>query len=268
MVHKDKYRLIAIFAFITVVLLLVLLFIILWNNLSVNPEVQSGNVIYFLLMLLLIATGALFTGHLLQVHEHHADYPPEVPVGAAGTADSEEHKDKEEKEPPAHTYNIDIDQIAELIIPRKNPKEDIESFAEKMLSNLAKQFEAVLGVIYLREEKSKEFKPVSTFAWASERAPETFKAGEGLNGQAVKNKSNMKITDIPGGYIKITSGLGEGSPGNLMLVPLMLNKEPVGLIELAFFKEIDDETDWTFKNLARKISSSFVNRMKTTGEKK
>jgi hypothetical protein len=133
---------------------------------------------------------------------------------------------------------------------------------------MAKQFEAVLGVIYIRDDKSKEFRPASTYAWASEKPPDPFKSGEGLNGQAAKNKTVMIITDIPEDYIKIASSLGEGSPRNLILLPLMLNKDPVGLLEMACFKTFDDEMEWTCKNLGRMIANSIVTRMKAGKEKK
>ena len=267
MFNKDKYRLIAIFSFIASVLLLFLLFIVLWNNLSMNPEVNTSNSIYFILLLILIAVGALFVVHLLHVNVLHVDHKIEIPGLDTDQPGSDEQSSVVTEESPVLTYDIDIDQLAEFIVPRQNPKEDIEAFAEKILTNIAKQFEVVQGVIYLKEDEKQEFQPVCTYAWASEKAPASFITGEGLNGQAAKNKSVMKVTDIPENYIKITSSLGEGSPGNLILVPLLLNKESIGMIELACFKEIDDETEWTFKNLARIISNSFVTKLKTIKEK-
>ncbi len=263
MINKDKYRLIAIFSFIASVLLLILLFIVIWNNLSMNPDVNSTNLIYLILLLIFIAVGALFVVHLLQVNLMHEHPEIELPEQETGQPESDEKSNVSIEESPVLAYDIDIDQLAEFIIPHLNKEDDIETFAEKILTNIAKQFEIVLGIIYLKEDEKQEFKPVCTYAWASDNAPAPFKTGEGLNGQVVKNKSVMKITDIPENYIKITSGLGEGSPGNLILVPLLLNKESIGMIELACFKEIDNETEWTFKNLARIISNSLVTRLKT-----
>jgi transcriptional regulator with GAF, ATPase, and Fis domain len=267
MFHKDKYRLIAIVSFIVSVLLLVLLFIVLWNNLSVNPEVNTSNSIYLILFLIFIAVGALFVVHLLQVNLLHADHKIEIPDKDADQPESDKESTVVTKESPVLTYDIDIDQLAEFIVPKQNPQEDMETYAEKILTNIAKQFEVVLGIIYLKKDDKPEFWPVSTYAWASDKAPAPFITGEGLNGQAAKNKSVMKVTDIPENYIKITSSLGKGSPGNLILVPLLLNKESIGMLELAFFKEIDNETEWTFKNLAKIISNSLVTKLKAIKDK-
>jgi len=266
MIHKDKYRLISTVTFISAVILMVVLFIILWNNLSANTEVQVSNFIYFLLLLILIATGVLFVGHLLQVHELSLDYRLEVPEDESDQANNDDQSSDGTKESLKPHYEIDIDQLAKVIIPKRNPKDDIGTFAERILANIARQFEVVMGVIYLKDEKTKEFKPVSTYAWASEKPPAPFKTGEGLNGQTAKNKNVLKLADIPEGYIRITSSLGSGLPTNLILVPLLLNKECIGMMELAFYKEIDEETEWILKNLAMIISNSFVTKLKTSKE--
>jgi len=266
MPQKDRYRLIAIFAFIATVILLVILFIALWNNLSMNPEVHTSNTFYLLLILVFISTGALFVGHLLHVSGLHVDQRAEITGHDSDKSEEDELLPDAADSSPLVPYDIDIDQLAEFIIPRQNIKEDLETFSEKILSNVAKQFEIVLGIIYLKDEKTLDFIPVCTYAWASEKPPAPFKSGEGLNGQAAKNKKVMKLTDIPEGYIKIASGLGEGYPGNLLIVPLLLNKESIGIIELASFKEIDEEIEWTFRNLAKIISNSFVTKIKAIKE--
>ena len=264
MLHKDKYHLIAIVAFISAVILIVVLFIMLWNNLSANPEVQASNFIYFLLLLILIASGTMYVGHLLQIHELSVEHKVDVPEDKALQKENDDQSSKDTKDLLVTHYNINIDQLANDIIPRQNLKEDIGTFAEKLLENIARQFEVVLGAIYLKNEKTKEFKPVSTYAWASDSPPASFKTGEGLNGQTAKNKKVMRLTDIPEGYIRITSSLGSGLPTNLILVPLLLNKETIGIMELACFKEIDDETEWILKNLAKSISNSFVTKAKAS----
>jgi methyl-accepting chemotaxis protein len=45
------------------------------------------------------------------------------------------------------------------------------------------------------------------------------------------------MTKIPESYISITSGLGDESPGALVIVPLVLNEVAFGVIEIASFHE-------------------------------
>ena len=137
----------------------------------------------------------------------------------------------------------------------------------QVIVNLARHFEIVQGIIYLKQSKSKEFKPVCTYAYTSENAPPSFQTGEGLPGQVAKNKAMMIITSIPEGYLQVQSGLGIASPENLLIIPLLLNKETIGIIELASFHSLDKKTEWTFRNLAKIIGNSIVTKIKSTEKK-
>lgn len=63
-------------------------------------------------------------------------------------------------------------------------------------------------------------------------------SGEGLVGRAFQEGETIFLTDIPEDYIKIKSGLGENKPKNLLIVPLKVNEEINGIIEIASLKEI------------------------------
>ncbi len=164
-------------------------------------------------------------------------------------------------------FEVDLDLLAESIIPRIDPKEKTEDYAERILRNLSKHFEIVQGVFFLRNPNTKQFESISTFAYTSDKKPSSFKVGEGITGQVAKNKTLMHLTSIPEGYLKIQSGLGKSSPTNLLIIPLLLNKETIGIIELASFQVFDEETVWTFKNLAKIIGNAIVTKVKAGDNK-
>ena len=264
MFRKDKYLIPVLIVFIVFILSSFILFITLWNNISLNPEVVVSNIIYLYLFLIFASGILLFLIYIFQISEIHLDH------SEFEESDSEKEVEKtpqSDLESYLSPYDIDIDNIANFIIPKRDFKESIEDYTEQILQNMAKEFEIVQGIFYLKDENTSEFHATSTYAWTSDKPPAPFLTGEGLPGQVAKNKTIMNIEHIPENYI-IVSGLGSGSPKNLLIVPLLLNKETIGVIELASFKKFDDQTEWTIKNLAKIIANSIVTKLRTFRGKK
>ena len=64
----------------------------------------------------------------------------------------------------------------------------------------------------------------------------------------------VNIKQIPSGYIKAISGLGEATPSNLLICPLIQSGETRGVIELATFKEFSKEEENYFTTLGEIIN--------------
>ena len=57
--------------------------------------------------------------------------------------------------------------------------------------------------------------------------------GEGLVGQCAFEKERIILTNVPGNYIKISSGLGKAKPANLIVLPVLFENKCKAVIELA-----------------------------------
>jgi methyl-accepting chemotaxis protein len=68
-----------------------------------------------------------------------------------------------------------------------------------------------------------------------------FEIGEGLVGQSALEKKALYIDDIPEGYIKVVSGLGNSSPQYLLVTPVVHQEEVLGVTEMAFFKKLSED---------------------------
>ena len=63
----------------------------------------------------------------------------------------------------------------------------------------------------------------------------TFRLGEGLVGQCAKEKKRILLTDVPGDYVKISSGLGASVPLNIIVLPVLFEGVLRAVVELASF---------------------------------
>jgi signal transduction histidine kinase/CheY-like chemotaxis protein/HAMP domain-containing protein len=115
---------------------------------------------------------------------------------------------------------------------------DLEVVAELIMEELAPLMGAQHGTFFLAEEFGGELRLRLIAGYglrADKDAPIQYRLGQSLIGQVAKSKRLIVVDDIPQGYIKITSGLGEAPPANLVVLPLLFEGEVLGVVELASF---------------------------------
>ena len=67
-------------------------------------------------------------------------------------------------------------------------------------------------------------------------APTQYRLGQSLIGQVAKSKRPIVVDELPEGYVKISSGLGEAPPGQPgRSLPIVFEDQVLGVIELASF---------------------------------
>jgi len=66
-------------------------------------------------------------------------------------------------------------------------------------------------------------------------APSQFRLGQSLIGQVAKTRKPIVVTDAPPDYVKISSGLGEAAPVNLIVLPVVFEGQVLGVIEAGSF---------------------------------
>lgn len=113
---------------------------------------------------------------------------------------------------------------------------DINELAGKFINKLAPLLQASYGVLYLRRNQGGEvdFVKVAGYAVDGESDPKaSFKLGEGLIGQAALDKRIFLIDHLPEEHMKITSGLGESLPRNLLVAPVLYEGKVEAVVEFA-----------------------------------
>jgi len=120
---------------------------------------------------------------------------------------------------------------------------DLLTVSQLILSELAPLVEAQCGVFYITDAKdsNKSLDLLAGYAYQEdEPTPKKIKMGEGLIGQCAVEKESFRLADIPPGYVKISSGLGEAEPRNIAILPAIFEGEVKAVIELASFRPLTD----------------------------
>ena len=144
---------------------------------------------------------------------------------------------------------------------------DIEVLCEKVLIELVKYIDANQGGIYVVEDDGddkKSIKMKACYAWERlKMTDQKFEFGEGLIGQCVVEQESIYLSDVPNNFVSIKSGLGDANPNCVLIVPLKVNEDVIGVIEIASFKVYDEyQLDFVEKlaeNIGSTISTAMVN---------
>ncbi|MEP7377112.1 MAG: HAMP domain-containing protein [Chitinophagaceae bacterium] len=119
-------------------------------------------------------------------------------------------------------------------------QKDLNTVTRRILSELAQVVNAQKGMFYILEQDDNLVNPklklFAAYAFGEEvKASREFSLGEGLVGQCALEKERILLTNVPKNYIKISSGLGKASPLNVIVLPVLFEKEIKAVIELASF---------------------------------
>src|SRR5437879_8226886 len=83
--------------------------------------------------------------------------------------------------------------------------------------------------------------------------PTKFKIGEAMVGQAALEQKPILITQAPDDYVRITSGLGEGVPVNVIVLPVLFEDQVMAVIELASFQRFTTVQQGFLEQLSESI---------------
>lgn len=131
-------------------------------------------------------------------------------------------------------------RFGELI---RNEGDSLEEMGYQVISSLVKYLKACQGALFILEEEDGAGMLAMKGCYAYERRKYLTRKllpGEGFVGQCFLEKDIVYLTNIPPDYIKITSGLGGARPGSLLVSPLMINEEALGVIEIASFNQFEN----------------------------
>lgn len=111
-----------------------------------------------------------------------------------------------------------------------------------ILQFLARYLGASVAAVYVRQEHGGLTRIASYgFSREQEERDQTIHSDEGIVGQAARQDRVITLKDVPVDYFKVSSGLGDGSPRSVIVVPTSNDDQVNGVIELGFLHALTEQ---------------------------
>ncbi|MBL3655892.1 PAS domain S-box protein [Fulvivirga sediminis] len=150
--------------------------------------------------------------------------------------------------------NTGIAEFGEILRTDNN----LNSLSERIVSKLVSYLNVNQGFLFVIEgtDGNQYLELKSAYAYERKKFMEKqISKGEGLVGQCWIEGNTIFMKEVPKSYVKITSGLGEAPPTCILIVPLKVQEDIYGVIELASFHTIKDYQIEFVEKLAESIAS-------------
>ncbi|MFD7588349.1 HAMP domain-containing protein [Kitasatospora sp. NPDC059811] len=114
-------------------------------------------------------------------------------------------------------------------------RRDLGVVAESVMDELAPLVGAQCGVFYLAEDSpvGTVLQLVGSYAFPDGERPTRFRLGESFVGQAARSRRAITVDALPPDYLAASSGLGRTGALSLVVLPIVVEDQVLGVIELA-----------------------------------
>jgi signal transduction histidine kinase/CheY-like chemotaxis protein/CHASE3 domain sensor protein len=145
-------------------------------------------------------------------------------------------------------------ELAEQVLGRLS----LHTLGRNILQFCAQYLGSVVAAVYVREDHG-GLTRVACYGFSREQEAQGqfIHNDEGMVGQAAQQDKLIRLDSVPADYfIKVSSGLGEGSPRSVLVVPTSDDERVNGVIELGFLRPLEDRDVELFELIADNIGMS------------
>ena len=144
-------------------------------------------------------------------------------------------------------------ELAEQVLGRLT----LNMLGRNILQFCAQYLGSVVAAVYVREDHG-GLKRVASYGFSREQEmqDQVIHNDEGIIGQAAQQDKLIRLDDVPADYFKVSSGLGEGSPRSVLVIPTSDDDRVNGVIELGFLRPLTERDTELFELIADNIGTS------------
>lgn len=162
----------------------------------------------------------------------HQDYPNEVGVMARAIGVLQRIYQQANSQ---HWIKSNVSDISAAL----QGCDDLRRLTQTAVSKVAAAIGAGHGAFYVAEGEM-HFNLLASYGYRERKQlSNSFALGEGLVGQCAMEKSPITL-HAPRDYIQINSGLGEGPPACISIMPVILGNRVLGVLEMASFQSFSE----------------------------
>jgi len=144
----------------------------------------------------------------------------------------------------------------------RSNNESLQVLSDRLLAELVDYIGANQGGVFMLADAKTEKQQLELIAaYAFDRKKflqKKVSIGEGLLGQTFLEQESTYLQNIPSEYLQITSGLGGTQPNALLLTPIKLEDEVIGVIELASFQNLEKYQILFVEKIAESMASTLI----------
>ena len=121
---------------------------------------------------------------------------------------------------------------------------DLATVSRLIMSEVSPLVTAQHGAFFLADvdgSAEPELRLIASYGYKQRKSVSNrFRFGEALVGQAAVEGKSILVTDAPPDYVKVTSGLGEALPVNIVVMPILFEEQVLAVVELASLRAFSD----------------------------
>ena len=128
---------------------------------------------------------------------------------------------------------------ANLLVDSMNGELSLKELSNEIMNFFAESTEMTIGALYTKVEKAEAVEFLAGHAMPPSASTAHIPFGQGLVGQVAKDHKALVVQDLPPNYLSITSSTGSTSPVTVAVVPLIVDDELMGVIELGYRRNLE-----------------------------
>ena len=126
-----------------------------------------------------------------------------------------------------------------LLSERMQGDQRLETLGDKVLDFVAVYLDAQVASLYVADAGGR-FRRVAGYAIAPGKEG-AIAAGQGLLGQAARDRRTLHVRDVPADYLAVNSSLGRANARELLVAPATIDGAVQAVIELGFLRRLGND---------------------------